>query len=333
MSNTWDSMGALPSSDIGTSGGAVVAGDKIWTFAYSTTTYIWSVWSWDPTNGWVAKTSSPTGTAANLPGVGARRRGNWIYLMNAVSSLICRYNWTTDTWDTTGGTLNYLPASTQTVENYGSAVYDDKLFVFGGRIDTNTYYSRAQIYDLVNGGWTVGAAASGNMSANAWSCVVYEDKVHMMQAKPGRFDNDTNAHFVYDPVLDTWTTDTAYAGGGVSEAGWTTDGDGGHIWGVGGHSITTATRYFGQMQPGGAWTTSGTLALHPASSGTHFVWLVRLGDYLYALGGSFTVGADDDFYRYTSATPLVAEAETGAAGIQFSGGTVAGTPTHTIVGR
>lgn len=285
-------MASCPYNQIN-DGGACVADDRIWAFSYDIPSGICSVAVWDDSNTWTAKTASPVISASSPPSNGARVYGDWIYLMGPATSLICRYNWTTDTWDVDGGgNLTFLPAPSSDVTSYGAAIVGDNLYAFGG-IVSGAYSNGVRIYDLVAGTWDFGTDASGAMSNHAHSVVVIDDKVHMLQGKTGSGVDATDEHWVYDPAADSWSDDTDWPEQ-AGETGWGTDGR--KIWGVGGHSGISATPYFAYMTPGGSWTQKTD---HPHASGTHKIWVVRLGDYIYTVGGAFTAGAGDDLHRYT----------------------------------
>ena len=125
-------------------------------------------------------------------------------------SYVEEYNPATDIW----AAKQAIPAATA---NMAVAVYDGKIYIFGGNNNSGNAVNAVRIYNPANNTWTTGA----NMTTARYGCgaTLIEGKIYVA----GGFtspNNATNKLEVYNPATNTWETKanlpTALAFAGVA---------------------------------------------------------------------------------------------------------------------
>lgn len=92
----------------------------------------------------------------------------------------------------------------------GSALYDGKVYILGGRDDIMASRDTVQIYDLATDSWSFGEPLP--VQRINFGCAVLDGKIHVVggfeaSSTPGTFVR-VDKHEVYDPATDTWDEDS-----------------------------------------------------------------------------------------------------------------------------
>jgi hypothetical protein len=92
-----------------------------------------------------------------------------------------------------------LPMSVER-QHLCSAVFDNKIYVFGGELNNGQFTTLNEMYDPQTNFWTTKAAMPSALGfCNAGTC---NNKIYVIGGWDGGYQ--TNENWEYDPVLDTW---------------------------------------------------------------------------------------------------------------------------------
>jgi N-acetylneuraminic acid mutarotase len=161
--------------------------------------------AYDPsTDTWTTKTPMPTARqflCANVVNgkiylIGGSKP--WMQGKAPVPNVNEVYDPSTDSWTTK------TPPPAQ-VENYASAVFDNKIFIIGGTA-VGYISNLTQVYHPETDTWTSGTpipTATWGAAAGATTGVAAPKRIYVIGGNP-----TFNLNQVYDPVTDTWTTGT-----------------------------------------------------------------------------------------------------------------------------
>jgi N-acetylneuraminic acid mutarotase len=109
------------------------------------------------------------------------------------------YDPKTDSWTT----KRPMPTSR---ESFGIAVYQNKIYVIGGKTDFSDYSSVNEVYDPLTDTWE---KKTSMPSARAYlDASVVDGKIYLIGGKmsPNYPWPDSDENYVYDPTTDSWTT-------------------------------------------------------------------------------------------------------------------------------
>jgi hypothetical protein len=171
--------------------------------------------------------------------------------------------------------------SSTKLHGHGAGIIGDKIYVCGGLSSTSTanasnYQKASYYYNIKTNGW--GTNSNMEVAKYEHACVVANNKMYAIAGFSNRTTR-TNTVFCFDPLLGTWTTETAIYAGGTSY-GMAAAAIGNTIYVCGGNTGSAQTYNGSYDTQTKSWTTKTAM---PEARYNHAATSYR--NYIYVMGG------------------------------------------------
>lgn len=308
MADTWDVMPKVPEVDGGVGHyhirGAEVADGQIWVLLLYYPASKFYVVAYDPdSNTWTDKNDKASLTfSGSFATMAWRRLGDWFYYYSDTNHFA--YNWKTDVWVNNLATPTGASTPGPKFSRASSYALNNRYMAYFGGYVGFSARGQISIYDTLAGTWNlggppwlpVGASKNEHYVGRIGNKIYTRRGVHDTDNRVEQFEVDIITTLALGHPATVETTPTLP--NGYNSAGGCSDGE--RMYHLGGHNWagSSASAAFHIWKPGDvSWTAK---ASHPQSQGTHQIHLVRLGDYIWSVGGDFDTTWDvKSLCRYT----------------------------------